>query len=545
MREGPYAGWTLLAVTLAVLASLWQAQDANAVTFEVTRTDDPAPNRCEASDCSLREAVIAANGRRGRDQVVLRSGKRYELTRSRTREDAARSGDLDVTEDLTVRSSGAGKAALEGVDIEALFASRRRHSSIRFSRLKLIGGDRGTIDSLGAVTLSESWVGRSRGAGVSARFVHLDRSVVRGHRSMGVDAYLEAIVERSKILGNGYGGIYVCRNFSMVESVVKRNTGGWMMGAIQLGDYDTSSPGCEYTRPFRIVRSRIVGNEADEDGSWGAVTAGRYSDGGLIRGSLIARNSGDHGAVEVDGVRLVRTRVLNNTNSASAGGAGGVTGSNVRIVRSIVAGNSGPTGGAFVDFSKVRGSTFSGNHAERNGGGLDVGYESTITNSTVANNTAQMSGGGIFANFGLLLRSATVAYNQADVDGTGVESGGGVFARTTDEDGGFVVENSLIAFNETGSPSVPQDCSGPFDTAHHNLLSAIDAECQGFDSPTNLVSADPRIGGLADNGGPTQTIALRRTSPAVGAASKRSSPRVDQRQVDRDRQPDIGAFERR
>ena len=34
---------------------------AHAQTFKVTRTDDPAPGACAPGDCSLREAVIAAN----------------------------------------------------------------------------------------------------------------------------------------------------------------------------------------------------------------------------------------------------------------------------------------------------------------------------------------------------------------------------------------------------------------------------------------------------------------------------------------------------
>ena len=49
---------------------------------------------------------------------------------------------------------------------------------------------------------------------------------------------------------------------------------------------------------------------------------------------------------------------------------------------------------------------------------------------------------------------------------------------------------------------------------------------------------------LADNGGPTLTHALQPGSPAIGEAGKQSAPATDQRGEDRDRNPDMGAFER-
>ena len=47
-------------------------------TFAPTRFDDPPPNKCKPSDCSLREALRAAGNRNGRDEVALRRGV-YEL----------------------------------------------------------------------------------------------------------------------------------------------------------------------------------------------------------------------------------------------------------------------------------------------------------------------------------------------------------------------------------------------------------------------------------------------------------------------------------
>ena len=53
---------------------------------------------------------------------------------------------------------------------------------------------------------------------------------------------------------------------------------------------------------------------------------------------------------------------------------------------------------------------------------------------------------------------------------------------------------------------------------------------------------DPRLGPLADNGGPTMTHALLDGSPAIDAADQAAAPPVDQRGAPRN--PDIGAYER-
>jgi hypothetical protein len=54
-----------------------------------------------------------------------------------------------------------------------------------------------------------------------------------------------------------------------------------------------------------------------------------------------------------------------------------------------------------------------------------------------------------------------------------------------------------------------------------------------------------RGGLLADNGGPTQTVALKNspTNPALDNADPADAPLLDQRRFPRDATPDIGAFE--
>ncbi|MGD1843464.1 MAG: choice-of-anchor Q domain-containing protein, partial [Thermonemataceae bacterium] len=48
---------------------------------------------------------------------------------------------------------------------------------------------------------------------------------------------------------------------------------------------------------------------------------------------------------------------------------------------------------------------------------------------------------------------------------------------------------------------------------------------------------------LADNGGNVQTRALPPNSPAINLGSASLAPTTDQRGVERDTQPDLGAYE--
>src|SRR5260370_27310346 len=61
--------------------------------------------------------------------------------------------------------------------------------------------------------------------------------------------------------------------------------------------------------------------------------------------------------------------------------------------------------------------------------------------------------------------------------------------------------------------------SGQAPVAEHNLTISnhrITSASNGWD-PTDLLNADPKLGALTNNGGPTQTMALLSGSPALAA----------------------------
>jgi CSLREA domain-containing protein len=96
MPRSALAGCTLVLCGLAPFA-------ATAAVFTVTKTADTADGACD-SDCSLREAVIAANSLPGADEIRLRHTF-YRLTRAGEGDDDdnALANDLDLTDSVRIR----------------------------------------------------------------------------------------------------------------------------------------------------------------------------------------------------------------------------------------------------------------------------------------------------------------------------------------------------------------------------------------------------------------------------------------------------------
>lgn len=82
--------------------SFFLASWASATVFVTTRLDDAPVDGCATNGCTLREAVIAANGAGGPHRVELGVRGRYELTIAGMGEDAAATGDLDLLVSMEV-----------------------------------------------------------------------------------------------------------------------------------------------------------------------------------------------------------------------------------------------------------------------------------------------------------------------------------------------------------------------------------------------------------------------------------------------------------
>ena len=258
--------------------------------------------------------------------------------------------------------------------------------------------------------------------------------------------------------------------------------------------------------------------------------------------------------VTISGLRMVG-------GTTNAGGAIASKYTDLTVANAVLSQNNATSlgggvateGGSLV----IRSSTVSANSAQNGGGGIfhapeTDGLGMTIQNSTVTGNTVGdlgFGGGGVAfwqpgtATASLKIESTTIANNSTTNSTYG---GGGLYAY-----GGVskTLTNTIIGDN---TAPVNPDVVVP--------ASSLSATFSLIENPTgatitdgpNIIGQDPKLGTLADNGGPTPTQALQAGSPAIdqGKASG-----VDQRGAPRpfdfagialagSNQADIGAYER-
>jgi uncharacterized repeat protein (TIGR01451 family) len=311
-----------------------------------------------------------------------------------------------------------------------------------------------------------------------------------------------------------------------------------------------SSAGGTIVLPASSAHYQLTSSELRIDKSLAIVGAG-------ARETIIDARQTAHRLFEIEGgaVTISGVTITGGNPSSGNGGAIAVDGdASLTLIGVAIAANSfeprnpGDGGGLFAAAATtvdIDASTIADNTAY-NGGGLYVTGSTTIENSTISGNHAGADterddgdGGGIEAQEGsLTLNNDTIADNES-FHGEG--SGGGVWiaSKTT-----TAVANTIVADNadNTGQDGHADDCSATMAATGPDLESG--AEC-GFALQGGIGDADPLLGPLADNGGPTDTQSLLAGSPAIGAGTDAGCPGTDQRGGARPqgRLCDIGAFE--
>lgn len=335
-----------------------------------------------------------------------------------------------------------------------------------------------------------------------------------------------------------------------------------------------------------INNCNLSGSDADYGGAIDNVGTMTISDSGVY--SNLATESGG-GAIENSGTMIVSSSSIDSNSAVEYGGGirnlGTLTVSNsnvsynnarvdgggidnegrLNMSTNTLAQNSAridgggiymPVGGASATLT---GCTLSGNSATLGtggpgdvvtygGGGLyDAAYPpTTLTNCTLASNTARYGyGGGInFVGVGsATVLNCTIALNSA-------YHGGGISKDYVSSGRYLYLANSIVAENRIGDIWGGGGNIG----ADHNLVGngALSGIANGVNG--NIVGGlngqpaiNPMLGPLANNGGPTETMALLVGSPAIGQADNAAAPATDQRGVTRRDVPgeltDIGAFE--
>ena len=263
------------AIALALLAL---AAPAGASVFTVTKTADTLDGACAPYDCSLREAVAAANLAFGTDVIELPPGN-YVLTRTGAGENNAETGDLDVRDPLILVGTDAGTTILDGNATDRVL-------------------DVSAETEIFGVTVRNG-LSNGVGGGILVRrtqlnyFVVIRRSVISGNHAFGSDGggvlsesrgpvvVLESTVSGNRADGNG-GGL-MASSFWVIDSTVSGNSAGQLGGGLYYFE-DTSPP---------IWGSTITANQAGREG--GGIYVERVpwvvAEGDSIQGSIVAGNT--------------------------------------------------------------------------------------------------------------------------------------------------------------------------------------------------------------------------------------------------------------
>ena len=246
--------------------------------------------------------------------------------------------------------------------------------------------------------------------------------------------------------------------------------------------------------------------------------------------------------------------------TGSGGGLGAEAATSATVTRVEIAENSTTTAGSAAGIALVQAdvtivdSVLHDNHAMFDGGAISaVSSTLTIRDTTISGNTSTDHGGGVALAGGTsTLDNVTITGNVADTNETADDDGGGLYVFS----GAVTLRNSIVAGNEDRSPSGNQheDCSGTVVSEGHNLIGNNEG-CSFTPGPGDQVGSasspiDPKLGPLADNGGPTPTHALVPSSPAIEGGDT-VFPRsggagcdaADQRGASRIGTCDIGAYE--
>jgi len=377
-------------------------------SFTVTKTADTNDGACNA-DCSLREAVAAANASVGTDSIGFSTGVAGVITLTL--------GQINIEENLVINGPGAGLLEISGGNASRIFAFNT--------------GNAFTIRNLALRHGNASGSGGAISSNCCSTELRIEDSVITGN-----------------ISSNHGGGIYQDQgDVYIIRSDISNNYAGNDGGGINQYQHGSS----DY---LVIVDSLISNNEARNDGG-GFSTDGDDIGSRTIFNSVFTNNvAGDDGGgmfIYSDDDDAYYTYITDTTISNNTAGDDG--------------------GGIFFyadddGYLVINNSTISGNSAEDNGGGISFYSDDgamDINNSTISGNYANDNGGGIFvdeASRGVHIRNSTIVFNEAG------RRGGGIY---NDRENMYVF-NSIIAENTADyGDDVYNYYSGDF-VLHYSLI---------------------------------------------------------------------------
>jgi uncharacterized repeat protein (TIGR01451 family)/CSLREA domain-containing protein len=405
------------------LALVWLLGDgplpvARAANFAVDIFTDENDSSCSDGDCSLRDAIIIANGNGEADVITLGAGT-YALSLVGTGENEAATGDLDVTEALTITGLGPEQTIIDA-------------SGVISDRVLDVRPGAGTVVISGVTIMNGHVIGSGGGIYNDDADLTLVNVIVSSNVATGTSP-------------GGYGGGVYVRDGSVAlqEGQILSNTAVEYGGGVYVGQ---AAATFVQTGASIIAHNIVIGAGSS---SGGGVYVG--SGHATLSGGQIYSNTADNrgGGVFVNGhATLSGTQIFDNTANDGGGvfiGSGRVTLSGGQILSNTARYDGGGIHIAWSDavFTQTGDSAIAYNTADDEGGGVCVKEGSAILSGTQVISNAARVGGGLFVGprGAATLNGGAILSNTASGEGGGVYMGGylaAVFTQTGD---------SLIAFN--------------------------------------------------------------------------------------------------
>ncbi|MBW1963106.1 MAG: CSLREA domain-containing protein [Deltaproteobacteria bacterium] len=224
---------------LSVVIAFATVPHSYSAVFHVTKGDDTNDGDCSADDCSLREAIIAANEAPDADTIHIPAGGYYILKPGH--EDACASGDLDITGPLTLVGEGMRDTwitALGDLGVkDRVFHILAPGHDVRFENIGIVGGFKTGFNSGGGVFVESAhdayflrclffrnlaFSGGGIGVGNDVDETHIVECVIEKNESPfggGILARSSVGIHRSTVADNDAymgGGIYADTTFVII-----------------------------------------------------------------------------------------------------------------------------------------------------------------------------------------------------------------------------------------------------------------------------------------------------------------------------------------
>lgn len=273
--------------------------------FPVTRGDDPPPDGCLPTDCSLREAILAANSNPDFNNIPIQISSGIELSIAGADEDLAATGDLDI---LYPTAIGGGLNTVDANGIDRVFDIRPAPSTagmartpdgsdVQFAALLVTGGNVDITNEGGVVAGGGIRVGAGRLLAMALVTVHHNAGsggifgLGGGVGNEGGTVFLadSSVIQNSA--DNAAGIANVDGTMFLWDSTISTNTAAGAIGGIL-----NLSNSAGVTATLTLDSVTIANNIEQAPSGSGAGLDTTSFDGNartLIENSIVANNIGD------------------------------------------------------------------------------------------------------------------------------------------------------------------------------------------------------------------------------------------------------------